>query len=356
MADPDKTERASPHKRQEARKKGQVAKSVEVNTAFMLFSAFLSLKFMSKGIFEHLQLFMRDTLVHMQSFDFSEGGLTTYFYKLVAIFGQTILPFMLMITLAVIVANILQVGFSPSLGVLSPQLSRLNPVAGMKRFFGGPRVITELLKSILKITVTSLVVFSAIKGQIEQIFLTADMEPVMSVKLVSIIVYRIGMRLSMTLAVLAALDYFYQKWEYEKSLRMTKQEVKDEVIRYEGRPEVKSRIRTVQRQVAMRRMMQEVPKADVVITNPTHLAIALQYNPSEMVAPKLLAKGARLVAERIKEIAREHNIPVIENKPLAQMLFKTVEIGDMIPLSLYQAVADLLAYVWKTGKFKKRWF
>jgi len=181
------------------------------------------------------------------------------------------------------------------------------------------------------------------------------MSPDQSIYFVGKIIFSLILKISISLGSLAILDYIYQRWEYEKSLRMTREELKEELIRYEGRPEVRQRIRAMQRQLTQRRMMQEVKRADVVVTNPTRLAVALRYEPKEASAPRVVAKGARLIAEKIIEIAKENGIPVIENKPLARALFKLVEIGAVIPMSLYGAVAEVLAYIYRIGKAKRKW-
>lgn len=353
MSDTEKTEPATGHKRSEARNRGQVLKSMEINTAVVLLGGFVALRLLVRPMYQNLNTIMRESFSGLATFSFTEGDITHLALKLLLSLGKMLLPFMAIIALAAIVASMLQVGFVRSLYVVRPHFYRINPIRGFTRFFSY-RSLIELVKSTLKVFIAGAIAYLILKGALKEIMLTIDMSPDQVVRMASIMVYKVGMQLGLSFMGLAACDYYYQKFEYEKSLKMTRQEVKEEFIRYEGRPEVKSRIKTVQRQIAMRRMMQDVPKADVVITNPTHLAIAIKYNPREMTAPKVVAKGARLVAERIKAIAKEHNVPVIENKPLARMLFKAVDIGQMIPLNLYQAVADILAYLWRMGKLKTK--
>lgn len=353
MADTDKTEPATGHKRSEARDRGQVLKSIEVNTAVVLLGGFAALRVLVRPIYQNLSNLMRESFTEMATFSFTEGDITRLALKLLYQTGLMLLPLMGLIALAAIVASFLQVGFVRSFYVVRPHFYRINPFRGFTRFFSY-RIFIDLIKSSVKVLIAGGIAYFILKGALKEIMLTIDMSPDQTVRMASAMVYQVGMRLGLAFVVLAACDYYYQKFEYEKSLKMTRQEVKEEFIRYEGRPEVKSRVKTVQRQIAMRRMMQEVPKADVVITNPTHLAIAIKYNPKEMPAPKVVAKGARLIAERIKTLAKEHNIPVVENKPLARMLFKAVDIGQVIPLNLYQAVADILAYLWRMGKLKTK--
>lgn len=351
MADAERTEPATSHRRREARDKGQVLKSIEVTTVGVLLGSFISLRFFSKFTFEQMERLMQTSFGQLGTMRFTEGEIIRYGIQLLFNLGVMVLPIIILIALSSIVVNVLQVGFLRSWEVARPQLARINPVKGAKRLIS-PRMLAELIKSILKITVASAVAFISIRGELLKIMQSMDMTPLETVGLAASLTYGIGMRLGLSLGVLACIDYFYQRWEHEKSLRMTRQEVKEEFIRYEGRPEVRQRVRNIQRQMATRRMMLDVPKADVVITNPTHLAVAIKYNPKEMSAPKVVAKGARLIAQRIKAIAQENNVPVIENKPLARMLFKMVDIGQMIPLNLYQAVADVLAYLWRLGKLR----
>jgi flagellar biosynthetic protein FlhB len=205
----------------------------------------------------------------------------------------------------------------------------------------------ELCKSILKIVIVGLVGYMTLKSQAQHIFAFLDMESIEIFRQVCGMVYTLFFRICLVLLVLALLDLLYQRWDHERDLKMTRQELKDELKRTEGDPLIRQRIRTVQRQLAHQRMMAEVPKADVVITNPTELAIAVRYDTEERNAPYVVAKGARLVAQRIRELAQEHNIPIVENKPLAQLLFKSVEVGREIPATFYRAVAEILAYVYR---------
>ncbi len=355
MADSDKTEVPTGRRRQEAREKGQVAKSMELNTAFILIISFYVLRALGPHMWNGLAEVTRFSLANLGTVVMNEENFSHYAIRIIITIGYVVLPFILIVALSSILINILQVGFMHSTSIIKPKFSRINPINGMKRFFSY-RILIELVKSVVKITLTAVVAYQVIKPELGHLILAADMDPIDSINYVAILIFRLGVRIGLVFAAFAAIDYWYQRWEHERGLRMTKMEVKEELIRYEGRPEVRSRVRSIQRQLAMRRMMQEVPKADVVITNPTHLAVALQYNPKDMAAPKVVAKGARLIAERIIAIAKENNVPVMENKPLARLLFKMVDIGKFIPLDLYQAVADILAFVWRTGKLKKKFF
>jgi len=219
-------------------------------------------------------------------------------------------------------------------------------IKGLSQLFN-KQALVELLKSLLKILIVGWIAYSTIKGEWPNILLLFGQEVGNIFHFVASLSLRLILRTGLVMLVLALLDYFYQRWSYEKNLRMSRQEIKEEAKQMEGDPIIKARIRTVQRQLARQRMMAEVPKADVIITNPTHLAIALVYESQRMEAPQVVAKGAGFIAQKIVEIGRNHQIPVIENKPLAQILYKTVDLGKTIPSSLYRAVADILAYVYK---------
>ena len=223
----------------------------------------------------------------------------------------------------------------------------------MKKFVS-LRSLIELIKSFLKILYIGVIAWFVLRGELDSLPALIDMSVGQILGFIGMTSLKVMFYVSLAMAVLAAVDFAYQRWQHHKDLMMTKQEVKDEYKQAEGDPKVKGRIRQMQRQMASRRMMAAVPNADVVITNPTHLAIAIQYNAEEMFAPQIVAKGAGLVAERIKAIALEHDVPVVENKPLARTLFKSTEVGDAVPAELYRAVAEVLAYVYRLkGKAKR---
>jgi len=236
-------------------------------------------------------------------------------------------------------------GFVLSAEPLVPRLDRLNPLEGLKRIFSR-RSAVELLKSTVKVIVIGYVLFNSLK-EIWPLFpLMMDMELYQAAKTMLRFIYNVGIKTSIALIILSLFDYLYQFYEYETSLMMSKEDIKEEFKETEGNPQIKSRIRQIQRQIARSRMLSDVKKADVVITNPTHLAIALLYDSSIKPAPIVVAKGQDYLAQKIKEIAQEYDIPIVENKPLAQILYKSVEIGDVIPEDLYQAVAEILAFVY----------
>ena len=247
---------------------------------------------------------------------------------------------------AAVLSNYIQVGSLFSWEAVQPDFAKINPWKGLGRLFSR-QAAAELAKSIFKFAIIGWVAYATIRAEWAQIVSLWNLEAGQIFRYVGQVSFQLFLKTVLVMAALAGLDYAFQRWSYEKSLRMTRREVQDEFKQTEGDPLIKSRIRSIQRELARRRMMAEVPKADVIITNPTHLAVALQYQYKDMSAPKVVAKGAELVAEKIKEIAKAHGVPLVENKPLAQALYKTVDLGQTIPSSLYRAVADILAYVYR---------
>ncbi len=343
--DQERTEQASPRRREEARQKGQVARSPEVASAAILLASTLLFYFCSGGMVERLMDLTRWTLRECGqtavNLDNIHHLLWSWSWKLFLVMA----PLLLTVVVAGFLANYLQIGFVFSSETLAPKFDKIDPIKGFQRLFS-MRSLVELVKSLLKMAIVGTIVWYTLKDE------TQNLIPLMEESLWGILVYtgKVSFKILITtcwvLIVLAILDYLYQRWEFEKGIRMSKQEVKDEFRQTEGDPLVKSRIRRIQREVARKRMMANVPKADVVITNPTHLAVAIHYDPDKMYAPTVVAKGAGFVAERIREIARAHNVPVIENKPVAQLLYKTVDVDRAIPEDLYRAVAEILAYVY----------
>jgi flagellar biosynthetic protein FlhB len=242
--------------------------------------------------------------------------------------------------------NIAQIGFEIHTEPLAPKFSKLNPLAGLKRIFS-LRGLVEMLKSLAKIAFIAVIAGSVVSGYLPQFptLVRGDLGTIWDFTQTA--AFQIMLYVCLAMMALAALDYAYQRWQHEQSLKMTKQEIKDERKQSEGDPQIKARIRSLQRQAAYHRMIAEVPLADVVITNPTHLAVALRFDPAEMAAPRVVAKGADHVAQRIRDIAREHGVPLVENPPLAQALHRMADVGDPIPVELYRAVAEVLAYVYR---------
>lgn len=259
--------------------------------------------------------------------------------------AKTVLPVMFAILIIGLAVNIYQVGFMLTTEPLEFKLDKLNPINGFGRIFS-KRSLIELFKSIFKIIIIGYFLWLYLKDQIPLLpqFIFFDLPH--SLATAADIIFTMAFQVVGVIMVLGAADYAYQKWQTTQDLMMTKQEVKDEYKQTEGDPQIKSKIKQKQRQMAMQRMMSEVPKADVIVTNPTHLAVALKYSKG-MVAPVVVAKGQDLVAERIKQIAREHHIIIVENKPVARALYQAVEVGGVVPAELYQAVAEIIAYVYR---------
>ncbi len=343
----ERTERATPKRRREARKKGQVAQSREVPSVMILMTAMGFFYFGGSWIFGNLSQVIGGVYGHLDTLRLD--GISEVSAFSVEIFKKMFLiliPFFVPIVIAGMAGNIGQIGFEIHGEPMRPKLSKLNPIAGLKKLIS-LRSLVELVKSVIKILFIGGIAFGVVKKE------TTAMPALMQQEVVDIflftgkVAFKIFFFVCLALIVLAFFDYAYQRWQYEQSLKMTKQEVKDERRQSEGDPKVKGRIRTVQMELARRRMMEAVPGADVVITNPVHLAIALKFDATKMIAPTIVAKGSGYVAERIKEIARDHQVPIVENKPLAQALHKMVEIGEFIPVELYRAVAEVLAYVYR---------
>lgn len=244
-----------------------------------------------------------------------------------------------------VVVGALQTRFLLSFKPLKADLKRINPIEGFKRMFS-TRSLFELAKSIFKMVIVGYVAYTVIRPKFNSFSLYSDMEVSNSMKFVFDIAYEVMLKCSIALLVLAIVDYFYQRWEFERSIRMTKQELKEEYREVEGSPEVKRRQREIMARLSRGRMLQQVPQADVVITNPTHIAVALKYDPDEMEAPVVLAKGMDEIAQKIIEIARQNNIPIVQNPEVARQLYKMTDIGEQIPEGLYRAVAEILAYVY----------
>ena len=254
-------------------------------------------------------------------------------------------PLLLIVFLAGFVANILQVGFLFSSEAITPKFSKIDPIQGFKRLFS-LRSLVEFLKVILKMAIVGIVAYLTIKDEITMTLPLVELNVYDILSFLGKVSFKILYITCWVLVILAILDYLYQKWEHERSLKMSLQEIKEENKQTEGDPLIKGRIKRLQREIARKRMMSAVPKADVIITNPTHLAVAIRYQPETMNAPCVIAKGAGFIAERIKEIARKSGVPIIENKAVAQVLYKMVPVEQAIPINLYKAIAEILAYVY----------
>ncbi len=342
----EKTEPATEKKREETRKKGQVAKSVDIATAFILLTSFSILAILGRSFNERILRILHRSFEQNLNIEITQKTIYPIFLDLAQQVAWIVVPMLLGAMIAGLVANYMQVGVLFTLEPIQFKLDKLNPLSGLKRMFS-LRSVIEMLKSMLKIILISIVAFSILWSNIGQIRELSGNTIGGILTVVGSLTIRIGLFAGGTLLVLAFIDYVYQKYEHEKGIRMSKQDIKDEYKKMEGDPEVKSKIKQKQREMAMRRMMSEVPNADVVITNPTHFAIALKYDDDKMDAPVIIGKGADLIAQKIKEIAKKNNIATVENKPLARALYNKVEIGDVVPEQFFKAVAEILAYVYR---------
>ncbi|MFS4459510.1 flagellar biosynthesis protein FlhB [Bdellovibrio sp. HCB2-146] len=347
----EKTEQATDARREEFRKQGNVAHSRELGSAILLLAAaggvYALGRFFFKNFYELFHYSFGPDMVRAVR----EGNFTEAFRMNGEKAFILIAPVMAIAGIIGAASSIVQVGFLQVEDALSPKFEKINPVDGFKRIFS-LRAVVEALKSILKMGAIGVVLYFLLRGEVHQIpyMLTYDMEQILQY-IGKVIVKLLG-GVGSIMFVIAAADYFYQRWDLEKKMMMTKQEVKEEHKQREGDPMIKSRIRRIQREMASKRMMAEVPKADVIITNPTHIAVCLKYSDN-LPAPQLIAMGADHVAEKIKELAREHNIPIVENKPLARTIFKTMKIGQVIPRELFVAVAEVLSYVYRLRRKKR---
>lgn len=342
----ERTEQATPRRREEARKRGQVAKSREIPSVAILLAGISVIFITGSYFYKHLSGEMVYLLSYLGGSPLGPAEVETLNVELIRSLFFILSPVFLTVLGISIFSHQVQSQFLFSTEPLKMDWSKINPVLGLRRIVNKQSLI-ELIKSILKFMIIGGVAYLVIKKEIFSVLGLVDQEIGQIFSHIRSISWDLLLKVCTLMMGLAVLDYFFQRWSFERSLRMTRQELKEEMKLTEGDPLIKSRIRSLQRQLARRRMMAEVPKADVVITNPTHIAIALYYQPKEMEAPKVIAKGAGWIAEKIIEIARSHQIVIVENKPLAQILYRSVELGQIIPPTLYQAVADILAYVYR---------
>jgi flagellar biosynthesis protein FlhB len=343
----EKTEPASDRKREEARRKGKIARSVELNSALVLLFGLLILFVGGKALASGMAEIARSAFMRSGTMPVNTENLHAMMSGGMVRLGLLMAPVILGIMVVGLASSYLQVGFVYSPEVLRPTFDKINPMQGIKKILVSRRSLMELAKSMIKVTIVGIVAYFSIKDVIAESPTLVESDPSAVMGYLGSSAYSLGIKTGMAFLVLAVVDYFYQRFEHEKELRMSKEEVKEETKSTEGDPMVKGRIRTIQRRIAYRRMMQDVPKADVIVTNPTHLAVALKYDADDMRAPRVVAKGADYIALKIREIAAAHDVPIVEDKPLAQALYRSVEIGQEIPEKMFQAVAQLLAYIYR---------
>lgn len=342
----EKTEKATPKKRQEARQKGQVAKSMELPSSFILFGIVLLLFGYGTLMKSKIETMFVSTFYDYMQLEMTMNNVSTIFARLIYEGLLLLAPIFGLAMVMAILASYSQVGFLLTMEPLKMSFSKLDPIKGVANLFK-LRSLIELLKSVLKMTIIGLVVFFTIWNAKDQFIQMGRWPLVHTFSYTAHLILILGVQIAAILLVLALFDYMYQRFEYEKNLKMSKDEIKQEYKNTEGDPLIKGKIREKQRRMALQRMMQDVPKADVVITNPTHFAVAIRYDPKNAEAPVVLAKGMDYIALKIREIADQHGIVKMENKPLARALYEQVEVGQTIPADLFQAVAEVLAYVYK---------
>ena len=347
----EKTEEPTPRKRQELREKGEVAKSRELPSVAVLLFSLMALTFFGSFMYSQIQLVMQKTLSLPMLNDLNVSDFIIFAHMITTRFILAISPVMAAVFIAAILSNIMQVGFMLSSESITPKLSKLDPIKGFTRLFS-KQSLMELGKNFLKLAIVGAISYYTIKAEMKNVPMLGEIGIKAIWVYILTVFLKIFLRCTLAMVFVVVIDYAFQRWEFENRIKMGKQEIKDEHKKTEGDPLIKSRIKSIQMEMARKRMMQDVPEADVVITNPVRLAVAIKYD-SDMSAPKVLAKGAGEVAKKIRDLATEHDIPILEKKELAQSLYKLVEIGQEVPAVLYQAVAEVLAYIYKLkGKLR----
>ncbi len=345
----ERTEQPTGKRLGEARDRGQVARSGEVGPAMTVLATAGFLAWMGPTWSAGLAALLPATLNELTDGPWDVVDAQQFLLRVLGRFVALTTPLVLTVAALVIGANVLQVGFVLSGHPLKPNWGRLNLGSGLRALFGG-RALVELAKAPLKLGLLAVIAYFTVRGELPTLLTVAGVDPIAGVRAFGALGLTLLWRIGVAHAFLAGLDYGYQRWAHQRGLRMTREEVREEMRQSEGDPAIRARFRSLHRQYAMRRMMAAVPTADVVVTNPTRLAIALKYDATTMKAPRVVAKGARLVAQRIRETARAAGVPIVEHKPLAQALYKAVPVGAEIPGKLYRAVAEILAYVWALNR------
>ncbi|MCX7760787.1 MAG: flagellar biosynthesis protein FlhB [Hydrogenothermaceae bacterium] len=347
--DPSKTEKATPRRRQKAREEGQVLRSQDIPISATLTAIFLAflfyLPYAYKVLMEYFKYTFSDPIYLLSS---TNSGFIYYTGKVI---GMLLLPILILLLVVGVVSNVAQFGFLFTMKPLTPKIDKLNPFSGIRRMFSLTTAF-ELIRNLLKLTIAVVVSYFVVSYLMSGFlsFATSSLSDQIKIliKTIMILIFAFAI-LSIPIAV---IDFFYRRHEYEENLKMTKHEVKEEMKSYEGNPLIKKEIRKKMRMLALRRMIKEVPKADVVITNPEHFAVALKYERGKMDAPKVIAKGQDLIAQKIKEVAKENGVKIVEDPPLARGLYESCEVGDYIPEKFYIAVAKILAEIYKSKKVK----
>lgn len=349
----EKTEAPTPRKKKEARDRGQVAKSTDLTAAGALLFAMIILNLFAPSMFNNLLNFTQKMLGYSAKDAMTVNSMQNLGSYAIHTLGYTIAPICLLFMFSAVLITLAQVGLIFTAHPLKPDLQKIDPISGFSKIFS-MQSLFKLLISLLKVGLIAGVSFLTIRSRIPQIVSLTGEDHWQILAVAGEMIYLLGIRLAAVLLFIAIFDYAYSRYKHEEGLKMSKQELKEEMRRMEGDPLVRERRRRVAQQLAMQRMQAAVPTSDVIVTNPTEFAIAIKYDSETMVAPKVVAKGADLVAKRIRQIAIENGIPIVERKPLARALYKTVEVGDEVPPSFYKAIAEILAYVYEiSGKATK---
>jgi flagellar biosynthetic protein FlhB len=344
--DHDRTEAPTPHRRMEARDRGQVARSQDLSAAVLLLAGLLVLNVLGRGLMGRLSGLTRLCLGGAGVDPSPGAALQGLLGTAVREASLVVLP--VLIVLLVVAAGILllQVGVLLTGEPLKPDWNRLNPVTGLRRLLGG-HILAQSGINLAKLIVVSAVIYFTVRSDLPRIVFASSLSFGEMVAVAMDAIFRLAIRLAAALVVVGIADWFYQRQRHERSLRMTRQEIKDELRRMEGDPLMKRRRREVQLKLAMQNLRRNVPQGDVVITNPTHIAVVLKYDPETMAAPRVLAKGEGISARRIRDLAGQAGVPIVERRPLAQALYRMTDIGQEVPAELYKAVAEVLAYVYQ---------
>lgn len=342
----EKTEQPTDRRRSEAREKGNVARSTDLNAAAHLLAAAAAIAFFSLPVIDALGEIAVGYWTQPGWLQIDIGGVTGEFFEITRALAGAILPWLLLMFVAALAANLAQVGFLLSPEAVQPKFSRINPIKGMERIFSMQSIV-KLAGSLAKLALMTAIAALFIAGQLPAIIALSGHEPPAILLAIKSSLSTLGFQLAGALVALAVLDYGYQKWKFERDLRMTKQEVREELKQMEGDPMIRHRRREAHRKLVQARELSKVADADVVITNPTHIAVALRYRPEEMDAPTVVAKGMGVIAERIRQIALEHRIPIIERKELARALYRDVKVGWPVPVEMYEVFVEIMAYVYR---------
>jgi flagellar biosynthetic protein FlhB len=350
--DAEKTEEPSEYRREEFRKRGEVASSRELNSVLILFGVMMTLVFSGVFIFETLTEYIQYVFSIDPQKIYAQKAFSEFVERTMFTGLKSAAPCLIASLCLGVISQVIQIGFLYAPEVLQLKFDRINPINGIQRLFT-TKSLVEVVKGLIKFTVILSIAYMVMRNNVNSMagFLHVDL--LQSFLYGKSIMMKLGFSILMGLLVVALADFGWEKWSYRKKLMLTKQQAKEEAKEKEGNPEIKNRIRTIQRDIARKRMMTKVPKADFIVTNPTHISVAIKYDPTNMVAPEVVAKGADGVALRIREIANQHDIPIVENIQLARTLYKTVKVGHGVPRNLYKAIAEILAFVYRLKKKKK---